>query len=326
MTTIAAICCSHSPLMLQDASVATNDEAKRDVLDTFARLARSVREFDPELIVSFAPDHYNGLFYDLMPSFCIGTAAQSTRDWGIARKSLNVPAQLSLDCARHIRQADLDIAISHDMWVDHGTTIPLLYLAGALDAVPVIPFLINCIAPPYPTFRRARQLGDAVGRFLADTGKRTLLIGSGGLSHAPPTPVLESATQAERHRLIHRHVPSMQDYEKRQTRVLKAARSLADPSPLILPPNEKWDRRFLKHALAADFPALEQYEHDAIETEAGHGAHELRCWLAAIAAAHQAGARLLELDCYRLVPDWITGMAIAHTSLDTPTHASDRMN
>ena len=32
--------------------------------------------FTPDLVVVFGPDHFNGFFYELMPAFCIGTAAE----------------------------------------------------------------------------------------------------------------------------------------------------------------------------------------------------------------------------------------------------------
>lgn len=310
---VAAICCSHSPLMLRGGDE-PGDEAKRAVRLAFKQRASWIRDFAPDVVAVFAPDHYNGLFYDLMPPFCLGAAARSTQDWGIARTQLDVPEDLALQCALAIRRSDVDIAISHDLWVDHGTTIPLMYLAGGIDAVPVLPIVINCIAPPCPTFRRVRRLGEAVGRFLAASGKRALVIGSGGLSHAPPTPALATAEGEDRLRLTRRHEPTAEEYEKRQARVYRAAESLQGPSPLILPPFEDWDRRFLDLLLAGDLDAIERFDEaeTPIEREAGHGAHEVRCWMAAAAAARSAGAGAFELDCYRLVPDWITGMGLVH--------------
>ena len=71
-------CLSHTPLR------GLNDPGADVVAEVDAILAQSraeVEAFDPELIVVFAPDHYNGLFYDLMPPFVIATAAES----GVAR-------------------------------------------------------------------------------------------------------------------------------------------------------------------------------------------------------------------------------------------------
>jgi hypothetical protein len=43
--------------------------------------ADALHKFAPDLVVVFGPDHFNGFFYELMPSFCIGTAAEGTKDW-----------------------------------------------------------------------------------------------------------------------------------------------------------------------------------------------------------------------------------------------------
>jgi 2,3-dihydroxyphenylpropionate 1,2-dioxygenase len=43
---------------------------------------------------------------------------------------------------------------------------------------------------------------------------------------------------------------------------------------------------------------------------AGFGAHEVRTWVAAAAAARKAGKLQSELRYYHLVPEWVTGMGI----------------
>ena len=49
----------------------------------------ALHEFNPDLIVVFGPDHFNGFFYELMPMFCIGAAAQGSK--GLASRGR--PAQ-----------------------------------------------------------------------------------------------------------------------------------------------------------------------------------------------------------------------------------------
>ena len=71
---LALICFSHSPLMLVPLDVADKD-AEQDWRDRLSNLDRWVRDYDPELIAVFYPDHFNGFFYRAMPSFCIATQA-----------------------------------------------------------------------------------------------------------------------------------------------------------------------------------------------------------------------------------------------------------
>ena len=100
------------------------------------------------------------------------------------------------------------------MKVDHGTTIPLLKLTGALARYDVLPIFVNCAADPRPSFRRVRAFGEAIGEFLADQDLRVTVIGSGGLSHDPPTPRLEQSPPEVARRLIVRHTPT-QDESRR---------------------------------------------------------------------------------------------------------------
>ena len=50
-----------------------------------------VKAFAPDYIIQFAPDHFNGFFYDLMPSFTVGAGAVSLGDWGGGTGPLDVP-------------------------------------------------------------------------------------------------------------------------------------------------------------------------------------------------------------------------------------------
>jgi 2,3-dihydroxyphenylpropionate 1,2-dioxygenase len=280
----------------------------------FASLAarrEQIEAYDPELAVVFGPDHFNGLFYDLMPSFCVGTAAGSTRDWGIEQAALNVPRELALGAIEALRAAEIDVALSHRMRVDHGTTIPLLKLAGPLDRYPVLPVVINCAAAPRPSFARVRRLGEVVGRYVAALGRRVLVIGSGGLSHDPPTPRLASAAPEVATRLIDRHVPGDDELRRREARVVAAANALVGGGGPCLPPSEAWDRAFLGRLLEGDSAALDRYADAALDREAGFGGHEVRCWVAAFAAVRATGPVQAVLDYYEIVPEWITGMGIA---------------
>jgi 2,3-dihydroxyphenylpropionate 1,2-dioxygenase len=309
------ICASHSPLMLVDMPDSAPGRQKRFESALAAR-AQAVAEYDPELVVVFGPDHFNGLFYDLMPAFCIGTAAHGTRDWGIAEGPLDVPRELALACIEAVRAADIDVALSHRMKVDHGLTIPLYKLTGALNRYPVLPVVINCAAAPRPSFARVRRLGEAVGRYLATLGRRVLVIGSGGLSHDPPTPRLDLASPQVAARLVDRHTPTEEDLRKREARVVAAAHAMVQGGGPCMPPSEAWDREFLNRLMRLDFVALERYTDDELDRVAGFGGHEVRCWVAALAAMHaaQGGGLRAELDYYEVIPEWITGMGIVSAS------------
>ena len=308
------ICASHSPLMLTGIADSQPGRQQR-FFDTVAACRARIEAFDPELVVVFGPDHFNGLFLDLMPAFCIPTAASSTRDWGLPAGDLDIPRDIALGAIHACREAGLDVAVSHRMKVDHGTTIPLHKFTGSLARYPVLPVVIDCAAAPRPSFARIRRLGEVMGRYLSTLDKRVLLLGSGGLSHDPPTPRIEEVPPEVAARLIDRHTPSEAELQKREARVVAAAEALVRGEGPCKPPSEPWDRAFMDALLRQDTAKLDAYTDDELDRVAGFGSHEVRCWIAAFAAMHAAGnagaGRVTQkLEYYEAIPEWVTGMGV----------------
>ena len=306
---MALICFSHSPLMLVPFET-VDETAERDWRNTLSELDRWVRDYDPELIAVFYPDHFNGFFYRAMPSFCIATQASGGIDWGLEPGALDVPADIAQRCIEAVRAADFDVAVSHRMLVDHGVTLPLKYFGGGLDGRPCLPIMVNCNAPPYPSFKRVRRFGEAVGHYLASLDKRVLVVGSGGLSHDPPNagPAMFEAGLSER--LIEGGELTKADYDKRQARVIQAGRDLAAGGRPCLPPDARWDKAFMKSMSEDDLEAFDEIDDDALSAVGGVGAHEVRTWTAAFAALRAQGSYDATIECYHAIPEWLTGMGI----------------
>jgi 2,3-dihydroxyphenylpropionate 1,2-dioxygenase len=197
------------------------------------------------------------------------------------------------------------------MKADHGFTISMIKLFGGIDKAPVLPIFVNCAAHPRPAFKRVRQLGEAVGAFAASLPLRTVIVGSGGLSHDPPTPQL-NAPKKILDRLIDRHTPSFEQYRTREARVIANAKELAAGFGPLKAPDRDWDRRFLELASAMRLGVFDRYTDAEIDAKAGFGGHEVRVWVAALAAMRAASKARAKVDFYRVIPEWITGMAIAH--------------
>lgn len=306
---VQLICCSHSPLMVTGIEE-SEENVQAQFFNELNEASSALHAFHPDLVVVFGPDHFNGFFYELMPAFCIGTAAEGSKDWHLESGPLRVPRELATSCVRFLQSRDFDVAISHQMKVDHGITIPLFKLTGALARYDVLPVFVNCAADPRPSFRRVRRFGEAIGEFLADKDLRVTIIGSGGLSHDPPTPRLAMSPPDVARRLIVRQTPTQEDLDTRENRVIKAARDLLVGKGPCLPPSEQWDRDFLQTFLDDKLEDFDRMTDDEIDRVAGFGAHEVRTWVAAAAAARKIGNPRPELRYYHLVPEWITGMAI----------------
>lgn len=300
-------CLSHTPLRgLNDPGA----EVEAQVDAVLAKTRAEVEAFDPELIVIFAPDHYNGLFYDLMPPFVITTAAESVGDYKTMLGPLSIPKDLALELATHILDSDLDIAISHRLQVDHGCTQTLEETTGSLTRYPVIPIIINSVAPPFCPYRRIRKLGAAVGHFIAQLDKRVLILGTGGLSHEPPVPLLAGADEDVANFLIAGRNPTPEFRAARQARTLATGKIFGTPECPLTPLNPVWDRNFMDLLIQARLEEVDALDIEEISREAGRSTHEVRTWVAAFAALAACGPYNAQLDYYRPINEWIAGYGV----------------
>lgn len=300
-------CLSHTPLQ-------GYFDPPREVVAAVERVQAAARArveaFDPELIVVFFPDHYNGFFYDVMPQFCIGASATAIGDFRSLAGPLDVPRDTALSLAQSVLADDIDAAVSHRMQVDHGCSQALEVLTGGLDRYPVVPVFINSVAPPLASCRRVRALGAAVGRYLATRWERVLVVGSGGISHEPPVPEIAGADAEVAERLIAGRNPGPEARQARQARTVAAARAFAAGESRLRELNPQWDQAFLDMLARADFAAIDSMSNDAITRDGGKSAHEIRTWIAAFAALAQAGAYRASVEYYRPIEEWIAGFAV----------------
>ena len=303
--TVHLECLSHTPLL-------GHLDPAQAVLDEVFAVQRAARDriaaFAPDLVVVFSPDHFNGFFYNVMPSFCIGTGAHAIGDFDSLAGTLNVPFDLASGCAAALVGDGIDIAVSHDMQVDHGTAYPIEHLLGGIDAYPVIPVFINAVAAPLPTFKRARLLGEAIGRWAYGTGKRVLLVGSGGLSHQPPVPVYAEAPPAVRLALDGAgYNMSEADRAARTQRTIAAGKAFVQDQHTLHPLNPAWDNGFLYMLQHQNYAALDDVPNDHVSAIAGRSAHEVKAWVAAFAALSAYGPYTASHRYYREIPEWIAG-------------------
>jgi len=298
---------SHSPLMgLNPVARAVELE-----LNGAIQAARDLAlAFAPELIVLVGPDHYNGFFNELMPPFCIGTQANAVGDYQSPAGPLNVDSELAVALAEHLMDADFDIAVSRRMRVDHGFAQVLQLLWGGLATPPVIPVFMNAVAQPgIPRVRRCRALGEALGTFLDRVPRRTLLIGSGGLSHEPPVPTLAHPDLAVRERITVRVEPTAAEREAKTLRVMAAGVALASGDSAMKPLNPAWDARWMDALVlgGAALDSLNELAANDIEREAGLSAHESKTWLVARCSLRTDGPLSCRLRHYQAIPEYIAG-------------------
>jgi 2,3-dihydroxyphenylpropionate 1,2-dioxygenase len=305
---IALVTTSHSPLLeLADPPA----DVAASVTEALTRARAFVDEYQPTLVVSFAPDHYNGFFYDLMPPFCIGYDALGVGDYGTSEGHLTVATGVAEPLAEWVADHELDVAISRQMELDHGAIQPLDLLLGGIDKVPTIPIFINSVAKPFVPMRRVRRLGEVIGSFLATLGdERVLVIGSGGLSHDPPVPQWATATEQQRALLLNGRHPTAEARQRREQGTIAVAREFAAGTASIQDLNPAWDKALMAIFASGDLSPVDAMTADQMAAEAGNSAHEVRTWVAAFSALRQAGPYTVDYSFYRPVRDYIAGFGV----------------
>src|SRR5690606_26444090 len=239
--------------------IGVNDPQPETVaaVETAESTARNfIESYDPELVVIFAPDHYNGFFYDIMPPFCVARAAESVGDYGLPKGDLRVDREAASRVLEEVLGSGVDVTMSEHMKVDHGFVQPLVRLFGGMDVVPVVPVFINCAAEPLVPCRRVMALGEAVGRCLLTLGKRVLVMGSGGLSRDPPVPRLAEATPEVAQRLAFGRNPTPEQRAVREANTAAAAREFAAGRGPFQRLKPEWDRYVLDRLADGDMAAV----------------------------------------------------------------------
>lgn len=299
---VGYIAMSHSPFWDESLDV-TGPGA--DFVAGAAQLREKVADIAPDLVVIFGPDHMRNFFFDLMPSFCIGVGEiHSFGDYGSHEGQLPYTAGLGRRIVEAVRDDGFDPAFSLRMGIDHGIVQPYEVLLPDMN-VPVVPIMIDCAAAPRPSMRRSHEFGASVGRAIRalPDDLRVLVLASGGLSHwvKSASPYDESTTDETREFLINGR-DTVVEYNAAREASLAERIARGEEGDV----NDEWDRWFLELLTSGDASALLDIDSDQMEATAGNGAHEVRCWVAGLAA----WGGPVDTIAYEPVHRWVTGMGI----------------
>ncbi len=302
MTTML-VCVSHSPIIMIRARPPA-DEPK--ILAFYEECRRAITDYAPEQVIVFGSDHFAGFHYSLMPAFCVGLKASAVDDVGGFPGSLRVPGEDALALVGQVRAEGFDPAVSWDMRIDHGFSQPLHRLLGGLDRFHTIPIFIGAQSPPFLPFARSRHFGAAVGRYLRHSGKRSLLLGSGGLSHHPTRyyPLMGAAEPDVHAWQMHGEAGGSMSSDIWFSRLRRmheeGALMLTDGrrTPADIRLNEEIDRDFLDQVMTGNLGEVDAWIPEAMVERAGIGFLEVHTWIAAAAAHAAAGGRLPAKSIY----------------------------
>ena len=304
MSVVVGVAASHTTLMnTRWDEVAHLDRAVkfRDGLTTARDM---IRDAQPDVAVIVGPNHFRGLWLDMMPAFVLGVGeVVAAGEHGTPQGPLLAEPALAHELLAALYEDEIDVAFSGRLTVDHGITHAVQYLLADLP-VPVVPLVVNTFAPPLPRLHRCLRLGETLGRALARTDRRVAVIGSGGLGHALPFPDWRRPETDDDRYLVTSWLEGRSDwqaYEPRRRTIVVAA------EPRLAP---DFDIEFLDAFTAGSSAAwaVRPDVEPTLTARGGNGAHEVRSWLVLAAACGHAPARTI---AYSPVPEWKTGMAVA---------------
>lgn len=290
MTIVSAFASSHTALMISRKDAA-DPARQQEIYDAFRGMGERMLADAVDVVVVIGTDHGRRFGLDHVPGFTIGVGEEATGlgDGGLPPVTYPVDREFAADLLHEAIAADIDLAFSEDVRIDHSFVAPLL-LAFGEHRPAIVPLTQNCGFPPQPALRRSFAVGRVLGGVAQRSSRRVSVIGTGGLSHW---------VGSEERRELMRRPPGTRYAELSQ-------------HPLYVgesgPVNEEFDRRFLDLAAEGRWEEIIGWAPSWIEDEAGNGAQEIRNW---ITAAGFADGAALAPSCYAAMPEWLTGIAVA---------------
>jgi len=192
---VFGILMSHAPGITAKPGLV--DEQRWRALKGFEAGRELVEAAAPDVIVAFGNDHFQNFFLDGMPAFCFGVgeehvvpAPDLAHIVGLPVRRFRGEPELAKQLLLYAMNEGFDPAYSEELRFVDELGVPFSFLLPQASNIPVVPILINCVAPPLPSWKRCMELGAAVGRGLAELAKdrRVMILGSGGLAHWVGTP------------------------------------------------------------------------------------------------------------------------------------------
>jgi aromatic ring-opening dioxygenase catalytic subunit (LigB family) len=137
------------------------------------------------VVILISPDHQEAFGLENLPVFAIGSAQthRAIREHGIPVDDVAGAPLIAQALHGSLLAQEFDVAIAHEMPLDHGFLVPVKRLG--LQERRVVPVHVSCNNPPLPTLNRCRALGLALRRAIDGLPEGTVVavLGLGALSH-----------------------------------------------------------------------------------------------------------------------------------------------
>jgi aromatic ring-opening dioxygenase catalytic subunit (LigB family) len=178
---------SHVPGMTAWAEAAPVAQKNR-VYNAFEQLRQELDASSTDALIVLTSEHWANFFLDHIGAFCVGRAdvyRGPVEPWlKIEKCEIKGDPDLAAELIDAAYDGGIEPSFAYELEFDHGTMVPLHFLAPRMDR-PVVPVLFNTLAAPQPNASRCLEFGRLIGRVATQSPKRIGLIATGGLSHDP---------------------------------------------------------------------------------------------------------------------------------------------
>lgn len=189
---VATMASTHHPFYLKattappDQQMPQAPEWKRKV-EAYRETLTAAR---PDVLVMIGSDHFHQFFLDNMPTFLVGQSERYDATFYNEEREFGIPKYVlegNVDFSRHMLQAlmddEFDMAVSHELKIDHSIICPIITLRPEAD-LPVVPIYTNIFVPPLASPARFWKLGRAIRKAIESwpSELRVAAIGTGHLS------------------------------------------------------------------------------------------------------------------------------------------------
>jgi len=186
MPIVYACAASHAPGLTAWADAAS-PETKSKLFAGFETLRDELTAAKPDVILLLTSEHWAN-FFEHVGAFCIGrgeTFEGPIEPWlKIGKSDIKGDPKFAEAILDHAYASGFELSFSHEMRLDHGSMVPLHFIAPDM-ARKVVPLMFNTLAAPRATPARCVALGEALRPVLESWPERIALIATGGMSHDP---------------------------------------------------------------------------------------------------------------------------------------------
>jgi 2,3-dihydroxyphenylpropionate 1,2-dioxygenase len=161
------------------AQVARVNAAMRQIGEAF-------RAREPDLLIVISNAHCDDFVTSCVPAFALHCGARAEGSGGHAGP-WPIDGAAGYALVRELLDLGFDPAFTLDAGLGTAFTIPLEF-CGYQRETPFLPVFVNAYVPPQPSPERCFAFGRALALAIERTGRRAVVLASGGLSHYPGTP------------------------------------------------------------------------------------------------------------------------------------------